>query len=480
MSLLDEILAGLSGQQPTNRLMSIRDQNLMDAGYQPGTMSIPNRLTAPQGGPPAAAAASPGPMPPSAPSAAPAPSPDGGGNFLSRLFGGGMSAGNPALNETASWLQKQGYDANTARALAGNKEAMQKILLSQVGSNKRNTAVIDGKLVDTDTGQVIGDYGDAKAPNLMNAGDGNLYNPATGEWIHAPQQENAGPFTGTSVEAQALNNLVKSGALTAEQANQLAAGKTVTDPATGAIIFMTPQGIFGQPAGGGTPQLIQPSSPPQAQPRPMQGPPMSAMPVTAGRAVQQPIPPTETVVGQDVTPPAPPAAPAGRPGVITLTGPKPGKMETEGERRAQSLYAVAAPELKRVEETFPALQDIYSRAASGVLPWGTDNYVTSPDYQRAKNSLTFLAQTYLYAMSGASAPDAEVEKIVRSVTPQPGESPESVADKMDRVKTMVEAIRMAGGPSAQPAPVETQPAPQQPAPNGVVDWKDWIAPGRKN
>lgn len=68
-------------------------------------------------------------------------------------------------------------------------------------------------------------------------------------------------FSGNSVEAQALNGLMDSGQLTADQAQQIAAGKTVTDPSTGAMIFLTPQGIVGQPANGGAPQIIAPTSP---------------------------------------------------------------------------------------------------------------------------------------------------------------------------------------------------------------------------
>ena len=45
-------------------------------------------------------------------------------------------------------------------------------------------------------------------------------------------QPNSGQFrfTGNSVEAQALNGLIDSGQLTPDQAQQLAAGKTVSGP----------------------------------------------------------------------------------------------------------------------------------------------------------------------------------------------------------------------------------------------------------
>lgn len=93
-----------------------------------------------------------------------------------------------------------------------------------------------------------------------------------------------GPFSGSSVEAQSLNLLVANGRLTPEQAAQIGAGKPITDPSTGAIIFMTPEGIFQQergqqpqplgPQGGGS-QLLAPmplGGSGQMQPRPHQAP----------------------------------------------------------------------------------------------------------------------------------------------------------------------------------------------------------------
>ncbi|CAN7625593.1 phage tail tip lysozyme [Aminobacter sp. LjRoot7] len=82
--------------------------------------------------------------------------------------------------------------------------------------------------------------------------DGTLFDPATGETKHVGKST-GGPFRfeGNSVEAQSLNGLMDSGALTPEQAQQLGAGKTITNPADGSVMFMTPQGVFGQAAPGG-------------------------------------------------------------------------------------------------------------------------------------------------------------------------------------------------------------------------------------
>ena len=114
----------------------------------------------------------------------------------------------------------------------------------------------------------------------------------------ADKPQGSGPFTGKSPEAEGLNMLVATGVLTARQAAELAAGKTVTDPETKQTIFMTPSGIFGQTPG-------------QA-PQPLAGP-------TPGMAAPQGGAPMPSAGGSPGGVPAP--APANS-GAIPLTGTK--------------------------------------------------------------------------------------------------------------------------------------------------------------
>jgi len=120
--------------------------------------------------------------------------------------------------------------------------------------------------------------------------------------IPKPKEQGTGPFTGNSVEAQALNMLIANGTLTPQQAAELAAGKTVTDPETKQTIFMTPSGIFGQTPG-------------QA-PRPIAGP----APGVAAPQGGAPLPPAGGPAG--VAAPAAPAAAPANSGAIPLTGTK--------------------------------------------------------------------------------------------------------------------------------------------------------------
>lgn len=84
----------------------------------------------------------------------------------------------------------------------------------------------------------------------------------TPDFVPLPQRKDpmagGGIFPGNSVEANALNQLIARGILSEQQALDLAAGKTITDPSTGQIIFKRPTELVGGAAtpaptqGGGT------------------------------------------------------------------------------------------------------------------------------------------------------------------------------------------------------------------------------------
>jgi hypothetical protein len=242
-----------------------------------------------------------------------------------------------------------------------------------------------------------------------------IFNTADQSWMKPPSASGGEfRFGGNAVEAQALNGLIDSGQLTPEQAQQLAAGKTITNPADGSMVFMTPQGVFGQPAQGGNPQPISSQQPGTAE---------------QGGAAQ---------LG---------------PGLIPLTPGKPGKLATEGERRNRSLYSVVEPELKIVEKNFSALSSLGNQAAAAV-PFS--EYLTTPEYQQAANSLQTIVASYLYSVSGATATPEEVRKQTSILTPRPGEDQASIDSKLRRVRTMVEAIKLSGG---EPNQGGTTPAP---------------------
>ena len=85
---------------------------------------------------------------------------------------------------------------------------------------------------------------------IINAGEGRILSVDKQTQqvtdITPPAAPGAGPelFTGNAVEAQALNHLIAAGRLTPQQAAEIAASKTITDPATGQIRVVTPEQII--------------------------------------------------------------------------------------------------------------------------------------------------------------------------------------------------------------------------------------------
>ncbi|QOF71856.1 hypothetical protein IG197_01825 [Aminobacter sp. SR38] len=170
--------------------------------------------------------------------------------------------------------------------------------------------------------------------------DDTLFDPATGE-TKSIGKPNDGKFRfeGNSVEAQSLNGLMDSGILTAEQAQQLGAGKTITNPADGSVMFMTPQGVFGQAAAGGPAMPVMPQGAPAPVPAPTPAP--SPAPVPAPPAAPaSPVPPPAPAEGQ-------------RPGMIPITSPKAQK-PTEAQRNRSSnvdqAFSTITSELDRYAE----------------------------------------------------------------------------------------------------------------------------------
>lgn len=312
-------------------------------------------------------------------------------------------------------------------------------------ADQKKLIEVGGSLVDPNTHQAV--Y-TGQQTDWEKLDDNTLYNKRTGESKAIGGGPNAGQFRfkGNSVEAQALNGLMdtgpENGGLTVEQAQQLAAGKTITGP-NGEMLFLTPQGVFGQASAGGP---AMPVSPPKA---------------TAPAPAPSPAPqatPAPTAPGQPLASPAPASPRAANPpsaenaGILPLTAPKT-KPPNEQQQRDNKLYSVVAPELAIVEKNFDALSNTRDQALSAI-PHGSDfgaDYLKSPDYQRASNSLKTIIASYLYSVSGATAAPAEVENQANILTPKPGEAQASVDDKKARVRAMVEAIKNGGATAAPPS-----------------------------
>ncbi|MBO0125128.1 hypothetical protein [Agrobacterium sp. OT33] len=268
-------------------------------GYRDPMVSAPNSAPAQQ---PPQAGNLPMPAQPQTPVQQPAP-------MQVAQNGQFPAAPQPPAPPQAPANPYQGVDPEMLKLLsnpfldADKKQIIQGIIQQQMQRND------PGYQLDMETKRAQLDALRAKPQKTwQKLDDTTLFNPETGETQRvgdAPVSGGQFRFEGKSVEAQALNGLMESGQLTPAEAQQLAAGKQITDPSTGSLIFMTPQGVFGRSPDG----LVAPVSAPQP-PSPPQAPvtPVEWVDIFGG-PLQSPAVPT---------PPAPPQAPQ-RQGMIPLT-----------------------------------------------------------------------------------------------------------------------------------------------------------------
>jgi hypothetical protein len=260
--------------------------------------------------------------------------------------------------------------------------------------------------------------------------------------IPKPKEQGTGPFTGNSVEAQALNMLIANGTLTQPQAADLAAGKTITNPADGSVIFMTPSGLFKQAPGG----------------QPMPAAPGGGAPA--------------------------PAAPGA--GMIPVTPPKPVQM-TEGQSNA-ALYADRMREADAIIAANEKAGMSVGGKALEVLPGGVGNFLQSDAYQLFEQARRNFINAVLRRESGAVIADTEFANAEKQYFPRPGDSEAVLKQKAANRRSAIEGIARAAGPAYKPqaaptpaAAPTTAPAPQAPggADRGklLFDARDAIAKG---
>lgn len=247
-----------------------------------------------------------------------------------------------------------------------------------------------------------------KRQSLVNAGDGRIYDPNTGKWITAPGDSAAGGafrFSGNSVEAQALNGLMDSGALTPDQAQQLGAGKTITGP-NGEIIFMTPQGVFGRTPDGQTQQLS-----------------------TGGAS--------KTDRGSDNV--------GATGGNRQITEPK----VTVDERKAMGFadrMRQSGALIGKNEQAGLNVKDQFVRG-NDWIPDFAENWLVSNDFQKFDQARRDFINAQLRRESGAVISPEEFDNANKQYFPQPGDGEDVLKQKADNRKTVVDAMGRDAGPT---------------------------------
>jgi hypothetical protein len=122
---------------------------------------------------------------------------------------------------------------------------------------------------------------------------------------------------------------------------------------------------------------------------------------------------------------------------------------TEGQRRAASVAAQLSNEMQTLGQLEqPSTGGVIARA----LPFGAGRSLMSGNTQAYMDAISSFAQHYIYGLSGAAAPDAEVERVAAAISPRLGDSDEAKARKAQRMRDMVRNLEiMAAGGSVTDA-----------------------------
>lgn len=298
-----------------------------------------------------------------------------------------------AAREQQIWLQRQQYE----------QEAQRNDPAYQIGLEKSRIELEDARK--------------PKRQPLINAGNGNVYDPNEDKWLTAPSGSGDGSFrfNGNSVEAQALNGLMESGQLTPEQAQQLAAGKTISGP-NGEIIFLTPQGVFGQSSAGGQPQQMSGSQPASNQPPQQQMQPQTQMP------------------GQ--------TTPKGN---IQITPPKVTVDEKEAATFADRMNTSGG----LIEQFEGAGLGVWDQAVRGndYIPDFLENWMVSDDFQNFDQARRDFINAQLRRESGAVISAEEFDNANKQYFPQPGDTKEVLEQKRRNRQTVVDGMKRSAGPT---------------------------------
>lgn len=257
---------------------------------------------------------------------------------------------------------------------------------------------------------------EAKAPIAVGK-DTRLYDPNTKTYLDPPTGAGGTqpPYEGTSMDAQNWNIVLKGGHDTPEYAaayNQL---------------FLTPKMVQGQNEDG---QLIvtpmMPTVPPGVKP-PGVGTPSAVAPVTGGA----PLP--SSVGGPAPVADASGSVSVGKPIVIGQ------KRPTESEVKGRTLLRNVEGDYQKVTKTFDVLDDTVGQISQEFGPVG--RLFQGGEYQATSDGVRNIIQSYIYAVSGAQAPEAEVERNMQLVMPRLLDKAEARKQKRQRLEGMMSAIR---------------------------------------
>ena len=107
------------------------------------------------------------------------------------------------------------------------------------------------------------------------------------------------------------------------------------------------------------------------------------------------------------------------------------------------------------------------------LPLG--NYMISGDYQKFDQAQRDFVNAVLRRESGAVISTEEFDNARKQYLPQPGDTPEVLAQKRQNRQIAIDGMRRAGGPAYTQPPVAQPPSTGS---GGIVDYRDYFSGGQ--
>lgn len=354
-------------------------------------------------------------------------------NLFVESFGGGLRTGTALTDlirrkrddrelQRLAQLAKQGQYEDLGAGLIGMGEVGPGIAATNVPFNREQQRIETERLAgqqkfenDFKLASLGLQQAQATKPS-WKVSDGIAYNESDPtQTMPLPNAEPTGLFDGNSVQAQALNGLVRTGKITEEQAFELAAGKTITNP-DGSVWFLGASGLVPNAA----PNTFDPN-------RFIPAPPAPGTEVSA-------------VQPQGAIPDAP---------ARQLTPPKP-VQATEGQNKAAG-YA------QRIRASLPIIDDpevlkaatSYWEAAKGKTRLSSA-YLNSEAYKKFKQAALDIATAILRPESGAVIGEEEAANVALQYLPAPGDTPAVIKQKRDNLMVKLAGLEREAGPAYKP------------------------------
>jgi hypothetical protein len=125
------------------------------------------------------------------------------------------------------------------------------------------------------------------------------------------------------------------------------------------------------------------------------------------------------------------------------------------QSKGQALLTGIESSVENIAETWPSLSEGWNKAASAADQMGGNTPLThmftgfmrTSEGRQARDSVTQIAQSYVYALSGQQAPDQEVARLSELVFPNASDDKDTVDLKERRLADMINTIKVkaAGG-----------------------------------